>query len=145
VGHDAPLFVLVGSMRSLSFFSFFPSQPTAAPRMNIRLPLLRPVHLPLNDADILALSVQPFQGRVGLTDAEVLTDLTRFLASRPICYEVTRAEIQEIARGLVIIPEDTLRLFIRHFIKHYAAPAESISGIVGTDADAVDAIDDASQ
>jgi len=58
---------------------------------------------------------------------------------------VTRADIQEIARGLVVIPEDTLRLFIRHFIKHYAAPAESISGIVGTDADAVDAIDDASQ
>jgi len=52
--------------------------------MNIRLPLLRPVHLPLNDADILALSVQPFQGRVGLTDAEVLTDLTRSL--RPVQY-----------------------------------------------------------
>ncbi len=90
------------------FLSFFPAHSSSA--HECPPPLLRPVHLQLSDADILALSVQAFQGRVGLTDAEVLTDLTHFLASRPICYEVTRTDIQEIARGLVVIPEYTLEV-----------------------------------
>jgi hypothetical protein len=99
--------------------------------MNVHLPLLRPVLLPLTDADIAALSVQSFEGRAGLTDVEVLTDLVRSLASRPPGYEVTRADIHHITESLIVIPEDTVRLFIRHFIKHYAVlvvPAAAANG-----------------